>query len=126
MRTVDKKMASQDSGFKTIRKANGDEVTLKRKSSPTTFADEQPFDKANTPFPGRSEELDQYRQKKVRIANLKENIKEIEAEIEFLKDYTGTGFEASSPKHSPTSPKHSPTSPKYELTSPKDEPISDE
>jgi hypothetical protein len=120
-------MASQDSGLKTILRANGEEVTLKCKSSSTTFGDEESFERAYTSFPGRSDELDKHRLKKLRIANLKIHIEEQEAKLELDKSKlrmlisSGEG-EPCSPKYEPTSPKYESTSPKYEPTSPKDQP----
>ena len=124
-------MASQDSGIRTILRANGEEVTLKRKPSPTTFGDEEPVLEGNTSFPYRSDELDQHRQKKVRIANLNNSIEKQEEQLELDKRYlkmlisSGDG-EPCSPKYEPTSPKYEPTSPKYDPTSPTYEPSSEE
>ena len=133
-------MASQDSGFKTILRANGEEVTLKRKSSPTIFEDEEPVLEANTSFPNRSDELDQHRQKKVRIANLKNSIKQQEEKLEADKQHlkmlisSGDGEPCSPnyeptygpnlPTYEPTSPTYEPTSPTYDPVLPKYEPIS--
>jgi hypothetical protein len=95
-------------------------VTLKRKSYPR---DEEHWDKANTPFPGQSEELDQHRRKKVRIANLKDNIQKQEEKLRadklLLRMLISEEGEPCLPQYEPTSPKYEPTSPTYDPVSPK-------
>jgi hypothetical protein len=107
---------------KIVLRANGDKVTLR----PKVVRKREEFEAfevdANTSFPDRSNELDEYRRKRIRVENLKIELEKAEEELEASE----CRYSPSSPKYEPTLPGYEPTSPMYEPTSPTYEPTSPE
>ena len=99
---------------KIVLRANGDKVELR----PKVVRKREEFEAfevdANTSFPDRSNELDEYRRKRIRVENLKIELEKAEEELEDLE----CRYSPSSPKYEPTMPDHEPGSPVYVPTSP--------
>ena len=101
----------------TIHRANGEPVTLKRKAPPAFHRNEPEFE-ANIPFPYRSGHLDEQMKKKVRIANQKEKIKEMQKKVELEESTLKPQYEPTSLGWCPTESTFKNTSQTYTPTSP--------